>query len=724
MKILLIIMLFSCYLKSEWKEALFNPDFFTVSLNCPDSNNCYELAQSNKVGGNSETLIRKSTDQGKSWFEIYLYDPFKDNPKFLLSPEYASVPSGKDYFISYFENGSLKVSNDSAKTFRTIELGTSREVLWIDMYDENVGMAFTPINNYITYDGWKTWEERDDFYKVSDPENNVYSPKEPEFQSKDILYLLTAKTTNKSGGSCLTIFDMQTKNTSFHFIDTLEHDGYYPFIRDFSVIDLNTIIAVGQVSSTFGQTSYNLIYKSTDAGKTWVKKHQILEGLPIGYAGGLQKVAFYDKNNGVAVGARGSILLTNDGGETWKYEDIPKSMEDSPTMKVEWAGRTPIIGTYKGGLYYYEGDYFKFDQVSQYKITGQVTTEKGEPVAGVEIEFATPIKPEEGVSVFTDSEGYYEINDIPDSAYGYLRIRSFVDFEKTYRPITLTLIITNDTVINFTEYSPEAYHSLAGKVTEDGEGIKRLPVNLHTSYGDKIIYTDDEGNYRIEKVPEGDINVLNGSADDLGYQFYKPSGYGFMLQNDTTGIDFEVVDRDKGFMKRISGRVTKGGEGMPNFHITILSSASTGKLEETLTDENGYYYSNFVLDGGSPAEVDVSFDDFDYTKYELIPFRHYVKFYEYEGDIENIDFILSPITSVAKGEQPYYIYPNPASEYVTISGIENGKAIIYNSIGQKLIEQDITSTSEINISNLQSGMYIVKLENAGKVTFEKLMVGR
>ncbi len=95
------------------------------------------------------------------------------------------------------------------------------------------------------------------------------------------------------------------------------------------------------------------------------------------------------------------------------------------------------------------------------------------------------------------------------------------------------------------------------------------------------------------------------------------------------------------------------------------------------------------------------------------------------GKNKEIVFKLDPkALSVEKQILTPKIFPNPASEYVTISGIGNGKAIIYNSIGQKLMEQDITSASEINISNLQSGIYIIKLENAGNITFEKFMVGR
>lgn len=629
MKTILIFILFSISLKAEWKEAFFKQSYDVISIDCVDSNNCYALINSISAKDHEETLIYKTYNQGKDWNEIYRYNPLVDNPMFLFAPWCASVPNGKDYFISYFENGSLKISNDSAKTFRTIDLGTPREVLWINMYDENIGMAFTPINNYITYDGWKTWEERDDFYKVSDPENMVFAPREPEFQSKHFLYLLTANTTNKSRGSCFTTFDMQTKKTSYNYIDSLEYeDGKVPFIQDFSVIDLNTIIAVGEVSSTFGQTSYNLIYKSTDAGKTWVKKHEQLKGLPIGYASGLQKVAFYDKNNGVAVGQWGAICVTNDGGETWKYEDIPKSMEDSPTMKVEWAGRTPIIGTYKGGLYYYNGEFF-------------------------------------------NSEDEYTIK---------------------------------------------------GRVTENGFPCERLPITYYNENNESdFALTNKEGFYELKVKSKGQIEIeINDRNNFYISDSFFPKKYEFLLNNDTNNINFEVINRDLDAHKRISGYVTLDNKPLPNVEILVDGSKlDAGLIPKVYTDSNGYYVTNFLNSFTLQVWIE---SEYNGIKYNLNPKYYDIDFSKYEEDIENIDFELSTVTSVNEENSEPLIYPNPANEKITISGIGKSKVEIYNILGQKVIEQDIFGKSEINISSLNGGIYIIKLTQDKETYVDRIII--
>lgn len=70
------------------------------------------------------------------------------------------------------------------------------------------------------------------------------------------------------------------------------------------------------------------------------------------------------------------------------------------------------------------------------------------------------------------------------------------------------------------------------------------------------------------------------------------------------------------------------------------------------------------------------------------------------------------------------IYPNPVNETVTISGIEQGKVEIFNSLGQMLIQSDIQGNSTINTSNLQTGIYIIKIESNGEVRIEKMVVSK
>ncbi len=86
--------------------------------------------------------------------------------------------------------------------------------------------------------------------------------------------------------------------------------------------------------------------------------------------------------------------------------------------------------------------------------------------------------------------------------------------------------------------------------------------------------------------------------------------------------------------------------------------------------------------------------------------------------------IVTDISSVESATTDPKIYPNPASESITISGIGQGIVTIYNTLGQKLIEKEIFGTSTINTNDLQTGMYVIKLESGGEVVFEKVIVNR
>lgn len=57
------------------------------------------------------------------------------------------------------------------------------------------------------------------------------------------------------------------------------------------------------------------------------------------------------------------------------------------------------------------------------------------------------------------------------------------------------------------------------------------------------------------------------------------------------------------------------------------------------------------------------------------------------------------------------IFPNPASNSIVIQGVNNCQVTIYNSFGMKLMEfADYNENNNINISKLQSGLYIVEIK--------------
>lgn len=80
---------------------------------------------------------------------------------------------------------------------------------------------------------------------------------------------------------------------------------------------------------------------------------------------------------------------------------------------------------------------------------------------------------------------------------------------------------------------------------------------------------------------------------------------------------------------------------------------------------------------------------------------------DYENNIERIDFLMGVIYSDSKIESindPFF-YPNPANNVIHIPNCDT-ETIIYSSNGQ--IVKRCIGSSTINISNLPSGLYLIK----------------
>jgi len=66
------------------------------------------------------------------------------------------------------------------------------------------------------------------------------------------------------------------------------------------------------------------------------------------------------------------------------------------------------------------------------------------------------------------------------------------------------------------------------------------------------------------------------------------------------------------------------------------------------------------------------------------------------------------------------VYPNPANNIVTISGIDVANVKIFNNIGQLLLNE--YNTNEINASKLTNGIYILSIETLTGNTIQKKLI--
>ncbi len=68
------------------------------------------------------------------------------------------------------------------------------------------------------------------------------------------------------------------------------------------------------------------------------------------------------------------------------------------------------------------------------------------------------------------------------------------------------------------------------------------------------------------------------------------------------------------------------------------------------------------------------------------------------------------------------IYPVPADTYININGAENAQIIISDIAGRKVISQNISQNSTIDISNLPAGIYNISVTTDGYTVSQKIIV--
>jgi hypothetical protein len=74
-------------------------------------------------------------------------------------------------------------------------------------------------------------------------------------------------------------------------------------------------------------------------------------------------------------------------------------------------------------------------------------------------------------------------------------------------------------------------------------------------------------------------------------------------------------------------------------------------------------------------------------------------------------------------EVEFSVYPNPATETVTISGNlgDNAQAVLFDQSGRELISSSVSNGSTINISALENGVYFVRIQDNGLTTTKSIV---
>ncbi len=252
-----------------------------------------------------------------------------------------------------------------------------------------------------------------------------------------------------------------------------------------------------------------------------------------------------------------------------------------------------------------------------------------------------------------------------------------------------------------------------------------------------------------EDAPDGTIVTINMSVITGEYGDDK----NITLTVGTVREDFETADFSHLDWKHegdaqwfVTDTVAHGGVfSAQSPQLTKKQSASIIIDMENTTDGTlTFYYRMHIKHNRAAlviylddAAIDLIYGDKDWTAYsiDLPAGQHTIKWTYYtaqNGSVEEyvcwIDDITFPGNSLilnvenVVAESEVAVYPNPANDVINVIGNDIQTVEIYNSLGQKVAEKDVNNSESINIANLTSGIYFVRvLDKKGDISTIKII---
>lgn len=108
------------------------------------------------------------------------------------------------------------------------------------------------------------------------------------------------------------------------------------------------------------------------------------------------------------------------------------------------------------------------------------------------------------------------------------------------------------------------------------------------------------------------------------------------------------------------------------------------------------------------------------TKVRHLYFSNVTAF-KYVDDFSVVEASTASVDDVQQFD--FELYPNPASDFIKVSAVENfDKVAIYNLLGKLIYEETVSNnTKEINVSNLSDGIYFIKASKGKSVETYKFI---
>ena len=182
--------------------------------------------------------------------------------------------------------------------------------------------------------------------------------------------------------------------------------------------------------------------------------------------------------------------------------------------------------------------------------------------------------------------------------------------------------------------------------------------------------------------------------------------------------------------------LTQGGTGEALVELTVdLLSNTEATINAVPNSEVAEYHYGFItvesFNEMGEEEAAIIFREDGYPAYQpesftwsnLEPSTYYYALgtamnANNEWGATTLVEVYTDIDGVVESVNSYAIYPNPANDFITVSGEGISKVSIYNTLGQ-MVDEFVTEGTEckIAVASYENGVYFVKVNNAPAVRF-------
>lgn len=271
--------------------------------------------------------------------------------------------------------------------------------------------------------------------------------------------------------------------------------------------------------------------------------------------------------------------------------------------------------------------------------------------------------------------------------------------------------------------------------TDFSEGILEGWTNQDSSTDLLTVeVSNTDSGFNLQKVcdgsnsPTGEMTIVN-QVNWVGNYFYGLLGDEYMINLDyitlrnTNNFDlhirygftgangYQVVTTDPIIVPALSDwDVYQNPFGVDLFpalyNLTVITDTGTLTWPEIVNNVHNLFEE--VVEVRIFHNPDISFDG------ELVTGNM---------DIDVIEAILL-LSIVDQNDSKFTISPNPSTDFISIGTKDSseGTIVIYNIIGEKLIQENINSNqARIDTSSLSSGVYIVNIKAEGAITTKKFV---